>query len=92
MKLIKETEDFVEYEVEAKDIELARIEGYVDLQDLLVEVEACKSRGAAKRLIQAKAVRIDNLIEDIPGEVPIRDGAILNVGKRFWCRIILSKM
>lgn len=87
MKKIRETEDFVEWEVEEVDIRAARIDGYVDLQDLLVGSGACASRSAAWRLIKQRAVEIDKLIEDVSGEIPIRDGAILKVGKRFWRRL-----
>ena len=87
MEKITETPNYVEYSITQADIDFGRVDAYIDLQHLLVLSGACKSRAEAKRLITQGAVEIDGLVEDVRGDVPIRNGAILKVGKRFWGKI-----
>ncbi|MCA1810256.1 MAG: tyrosine--tRNA ligase, partial [Kiritimatiellia bacterium] len=56
--------------------------------NLLTAAGLAESKGAARRLIQQGAVRLDNVkINDAQAEIEVREGAVLQVGKRGFARI-----
>ncbi|MGI6037332.1 MAG: tyrosine--tRNA ligase [Limnochordia bacterium] len=58
---------------------------------LLVEAGFASSNGEARRLVQGGGVRIDGEpVKDVDLDWPPTDGAILQVGKRKFMRIVLS--
>jgi len=69
------------------DMEKCRIDAWVNLPSLLVFAGACQSKSQARRLIKQGAVEIDDVVEDVPGNTAIRNGAILKVGRNFWRRL-----
>ena len=58
-----------------------------DLVECLVETKLAKSRGDARRLIEQGGVRINN--EKVGLDAKLRDGDVLQVGKRNFVRIRL---
>jgi tyrosyl-tRNA synthetase len=58
-----------------------------DLVGSLVDLELAKSRGDARRLIDQGGVRING--EKVPADTALRDGDVLQVGKRNFVRIRL---
>lgn len=73
--------------ITAEDLDKCRIDGWIHLPSILIESGACETKTEARRLIKAGAVEIDGCIEDVSSRIPIRDGAILKVGKHFWRRL-----
>lgn len=59
-----------------------------DLVDTLVEVELAPTRGAAKRLVEQGGVRING--EKVSVEARLRQGDVLQAGKRSFVRIRLK--
>jgi len=58
--------------------------------DVLVALGMVPSRSEARRLIQQGGVEIDGRrVTDPAGEASVRDGAVVKVGKRAFCRIRL---
>ena len=80
----------MEHIITEEDIEKCRIDAWIHLPTTLVDV-GIPSKAEARRLIKQGAVEIDGVIEDVPGNVPIRNGAVLKVGKRTFRRLILNK-
>ncbi|MFH1611891.1 MAG: tyrosine--tRNA ligase [bacterium] len=80
---------FKEKEVPSEIIEVIIKEDKINLPDFLTESELTPSKTEAKRLIEQGAVKInDKVIKDWKKEVKIDDGAIIQVGKRRFVRII----
>jgi tyrosyl-tRNA synthetase len=62
--------------------------GEYDILDLLLKIELVLSKSEAKRLIEQAAVRIDNqLVKDWQKKINIKNGMIINVGKRKFVKI-----
>ena len=59
-----------------------------DLTDALVETGLARSRGDARRLVEQGGVRING--EKVDGMATLRDGDVLQVGKRNFVRIKLG--
>ena len=59
-----------------------------DLVDALVETRLAATRGDAKRLVEQSGVRING--EKVTGAATLRDGDVLQVGKRNFVRIRLK--
>lgn len=61
----------------------------LNILDLLVKIKLAPSRSEAKRLVEQKAVKLDNrVIKDWRKETIIKKGAILQVGKRRFIKLI----
>ncbi len=71
-----------------ENIDRIYVANHMPLDDLLIELKACSSKGEAKRLIQGGGVSIDKVIQDNPKKViDIKDQPQrLSVGKKrhFW--------
>lgn len=64
--------------------------GQHELAALLVSAKLVNSKSAARRLIEQGGVRVDEaVIEDAQTVIGVRDGMIINVGKRQWVRLTL---
>ncbi len=75
---------------EMPEIEMERSKSY-QIVDLLDRLDMVSSKSEARRLIEQGGVRIDNAqIKDIEAEVAIRDGMVVNVGKRKFKKIITN--
>jgi len=76
---------------EMEECELNREElkdGRIWIVGLVVKAGFAPSNSEARRLVRQGAVEIDGeRVEDINAEVPVRDGAVLRVGKRRFARI-----
>jgi tyrosyl-tRNA synthetase len=58
--------------------------------DLLIEAKLASSKSDAQRLIQQGGVRIDNVVQkDIKKDIKIKNGMIVQVGKRRFMKIVL---
>ena len=58
------------------------------LVDLLVEIKLTNSKGEARRLVQQGGVRIDDTVQkDFEKDVEIKNGMIVQVGKRRFVKI-----
>lgn len=59
-----------------------------NILDILVQTKLASSKGEAKRLLQQGGVKIDkNTVKDWQKEITIKDGMIIQVGKRRFARI-----
>ena len=66
------------------------VKQYVYLKDVIVETG--KSKSGAKRLIMAGAVRLDGItVIDVDTIISIDESYILNIGKKFWRKIIFEQ-
>jgi len=64
------------------------IERHVPIVDLLVSTGLARSKSQARRLIAQGGVRVDgDRVESIDFMVPVRDGMVLQVGKRSFVRL-----
>ena len=64
------------------------MEGRIGLAQLVVTAGCATSTSEARRLIRQNAVRLDGAtLSDPNARVLIRDGMVLNVGKRRWGRL-----
>lgn len=71
---------------EIKEMELEI--GNWKLVDLLVEIKLADSKGSARRLVQQGGVRIDDVVQkDFEKEIEIKNGMIVQVGKRKFIKI-----
>lgn len=60
----------------------------INILDLLVKTKLASSKAEAKRLIEQKGVKINNEIqEDWRKNIPIKNGMIIQVGKRKFAKI-----
>ncbi len=60
--------------------------GLVDFPQLLVDLGHTKSKGEARRLVEQKGVRINDItitLDEIKGKVEIKEGFVINTGKKF---------
>jgi len=58
------------------------------LVDLLVELKLVSSKGEARRLVQQGGVRIDDVTQkDFDGDIEVKNGMIVQVGKRKFVKI-----
>ncbi|MBP9763088.1 tyrosine--tRNA ligase, partial [Patescibacteria group bacterium] len=56
--------------------------------DLLVRTGLVSSKGDARRQIEQKAVRVDDVvIEDVSAIITLRDGLVVQKGKRHFAQI-----
>jgi tyrosyl-tRNA synthetase len=61
----------------------------LNIVDLLVATDLAKSKSEARRLIQQGGVKLDDeKVDSIEWMVPVRDGMILQVGKRRFVRLV----
>ena len=61
------------------------------ITELLSSVGLAKSKSEAKRLIQQKGVKIDSkIIEDIQKEIVVKEGMVVQVGKRKFIKLTKS--
>ena len=64
----------------------------INIVDFLVGCGATKSKGEAKRLVEQGGVRINDVaIEGWDGETEFKGGEVIQVGKRKFLRIVISK-
>ena len=57
--------------------------------DLLVEIELANSKGNARRLVEQGGVRIDDTVQkDFEKEIELKNGMIVQVGKRRFVKIV----
>lgn len=72
--------------------EMARLEvaeAELSILDLLVRGGVVPSKGEARRQVEQKAVRVDDVvIEDINAVIPLHDGLVLQKGKRHFVKIV----
>ncbi len=69
-------------------IEVEVPEAELSIADLLVRSGLVSSKGEARRQVEQKAVRVDDvLIENPLATVPLRDGLVLQKGKRHFAKI-----
>jgi len=72
-----------------EDIPDYKVEGEMPLIDLIAGAELVSSKSEARRMIQQRAVRIDDqVIEDIKAIISIDSPQILRVGKRRFLRLL----
>ncbi len=61
------------------------------LTDLLVELKLASSKGDARRLVQQGGVRIDDIVQkDFDQDIEVKNGMIMQVGKRRFARIEIN--
>lgn len=61
----------------------------MNIVDLLVVTDLAKSKGEARRLVQQGGVKLDGeKVDSIEGVVSVKDGMILQVGKRRFVRLV----
>lgn len=61
----------------------------INILELLVKTKLAPSKSEAKRLLRQKAVKLDNkIIENRQQEIIIKKGAVLQVGKRNFVKLI----
>ncbi len=61
------------------------------LTDLMLAIEACESKGAAKKLIEGKAVKINNeIIQDTQFTISNKSNFELSIGKKKFFKIIVN--
>jgi tyrosyl-tRNA synthetase len=66
-----------------------KFSGKTGILDLLVKTKLAPSKSEAKRLIQQKAIKIDNkIIKDWKQKITPKKGAILKAGKRKFIKLI----
>lgn len=66
-----------------------KVSGKTNILDLLVKTKLAPSKSEAKRLVQQKAVKLDNrIIKDWKQKITPKKGAILKVGKRRFIKLI----
>jgi tyrosyl-tRNA synthetase len=70
------------------DIPERRVSNPTDLVGVLVETELAKSRGDAKRLVDQGGVRVNG--EKVGLDAAVKDGDVLQAGKRSFVRIRLG--
>ena len=62
--------------------------GEYDILDLLLKIKLAPSKSEARRLVEQAAVRIDNqLVKDWQKKIKVKNGMIINVGKRRFVKI-----
>ena len=62
--------------------------GIWNLVDLLVEIKLASSKGEARRLVQQGGVRINDIVQkDFEKEIELKNGMIVQVGKRRFVKI-----
>ena len=72
-----------------EDIPEFRVEGEMLLVDLIAGAKMVKSKSEARRMIQQRAVRLDDqVIEDIYTSVQVAQPQVLKVGKRRFLRLL----
>ncbi len=72
------------------DIPEKKIEATTDLIDLLTQLEMVSSKSDARRMVQQGAVKINDVkIEDFEKEIEVKDGDVIQVGKRKFAKIVL---
>ncbi len=65
-------------------------DGRIWIVKLVVELGLCPSNGEARRMILQGAVKIDgNRVNDVDDQIAVKDGMIVQVGKRRFARIKL---
>jgi len=63
-------------------------DGY-SILEILPHLDLAKSKAEAKRLIQQKGVKVDNqVVDNIHFEVKVKEGLIIQVGKRHFAKLI----
>jgi len=66
-----------------------KVSGKTNILDLLVKTKLAPSKSEAKRLIEQKAVKLDNrIIKNWQQKITPKKGAILRVGKRRFIKLI----
>ncbi|MFQ5653613.1 MAG: tyrosine--tRNA ligase [Planctomycetota bacterium] len=66
----------------------ALVEGSVWIVDLIVRAGLASKNNEARRKVEGGGVRVDGVrIEDVAAQVSIRDGAVLQVGKKHFRRV-----
>ncbi len=66
-----------------------KVSGKTNILDLLVKTKLAPSKSEAKRLVQQKAVKLDNrIIKNWQQKITPKKGAILRVGKRRFIKLI----
>lgn len=66
-----------------------KVSGKTNILDLLVKTKLAPSKSEAKRLVQQKAIKLDNrIIKDWKQKITPKKGAILKVGKRRFIKLI----
>lgn len=66
-----------------------KVSGKISILDLLVRTKLASSKSEAKRLVEQKAVKLDNrTIKDWKQKITSKKGAILKVGKRRFIKLI----
>jgi tyrosyl-tRNA synthetase len=72
-----------------EDIPEYRVEGEILLIDLIAGAKMVKSKSEARRMIQQRAVRLDDqVIEDIHTSIQVASPQVLKVGKRRFLRLL----
>lgn len=70
-------------------IKTFRVSSKINILDLLVKTKLAPSKSEAKRLIEQKAVKLDNkIIKNWKQKIAPKKGAILQVGKRKFIKLI----
>lgn len=68
-------------------------ESELPITELLVRAGLVPSKGEARRQVEQRAVRVDDvLIEDVGAMITIREGAVLQKGKRHFAKIRLNAL
>ncbi len=72
------------------EIEEKKIEPTNNLIDLLTQLEMVSSKSEARRMVQQGGVKINDVkVEDFEKEIEVKDGDVVQVGKRKFVKIVL---
>jgi tyrosyl-tRNA synthetase len=71
---------------EIKEVEV--LEEKINILELLLKTGLVESKQEARRAIEQKGIKIDNIVkEDINEEIVVKSGTIIQKGKRFFAKI-----
>lgn len=73
------------------DIPEATVDAQADFLDVLVTTGMAASKSDARRLIEQNGVKLDDNVVEASGDVKLKSGQILQVGKRRYLKLRLKK-
>jgi tyrosyl-tRNA synthetase len=89
-KVVQRGESPEEIKIHPISIPSSEAFGIVDITKVLVDADIVKSRGEAKRLLAQSAIAVDGNIV-LGKDIEIRDGSVIQIGKRRFLKISITK-
>ena len=89
-KVVQRGESPEEIKIHPISIPSSEAFGVIDITKVLVDADIVKSRGEAKRLLAQSAIAVDGNIV-LEKDIKIRDGSVIQVGKRRFLKISITK-